>query len=114
MKTFTFYFNELIELWRQYLVEVEAEDYEEALEKCKYRDFDIVDSEELWDTERPAYNKDRHSPTIEIRDGETDDILYDNYAGDDKRNIAMNNSDDETDNEGADNDIDKWRNINND
>lgn len=47
MKKYNFYINELRPIWWKYFVEVEAENEQEALEKAKNFDCDVLDSDIL-------------------------------------------------------------------
>ena len=71
MKKYNFYIDELRPIWWRYFVEVDAENEQEALEKAKNLDCDILDSDMLDTAE--------YSNKIEIMDSNLN-TLYSNIC----------------------------------
>lgn len=82
MEEYYFAILELKEVWQQTMVSVEANSYQEALEKCMYRDYEIVlDVKNLDKTESAAPQYCGNRATIEIIDPDTNLKIFDNLDG---------------------------------
>lgn len=77
---YTFNISQLMQVWLDMQVQVEAETTEEALEKCKKEQYDITDSETLYDTMEPA-PKVKGEATFEVSDIHNE-LIYTNKDGD--------------------------------
>lgn len=77
---YTFNISQLMQVWLSMQVEVEAKDYAEALEKAKREEYDITDSETLYDTMKSA-SKVKGEATFEVSDIHNK-LIYTNKDGD--------------------------------
>ncbi len=75
--TYDLYFDEKLEIWRRNYVTIEADSEEEAINKILEGNYDIDDSELLFETE--AYIPPKEGATLEIYDTDSDELLYNNY-----------------------------------
>lgn len=85
MKTFDFYRDEKCSVWTRSKFSIEAETYEEAVQKVLFMedncDYDEVDSQfevlyETMDALTPDVNEDK--PTIELFSSDTDKVIFSN------------------------------------
>lgn len=87
---FEFYKDELCKVWYRDYIEVEAESYEEAVEKMRnYElndlDNETSDSEIIFDSlEYMSVESNNGFATFEIVDPNNDEVLYDNVPKDKK------------------------------
>lgn len=58
--------DEKIEVWKRTYVNVEADNLKAAIEKCKEENYEITDTEILYDTERLLNPEEVEGPTREI------------------------------------------------
>lgn len=77
METFDLILDELVAVWERKYVSVEAESLEEALEKVDKGDYELNDSETLYDTEEYLSPSKEFPTTMEIflSDDESNPIL---------------------------------------
>lgn len=77
MEVFDLIIEEKVLLWERTFVQVKAESLEEAIEKCKRRDFLYADMEALYDTEEHVDPSPENPVTLEIYKS-TQDLCQDN------------------------------------
>lgn len=80
MSIYRFNVSQLMQVWLDMQVQVEAETAEEALEKCKKEQYDITDSETLYDTMEHA-PKVKGEATFEISN-EHNELIWNDTDGD--------------------------------
>lgn len=79
MSEFNMRVEERIAMWRREYVTVEAETLEEAIQKCIDGDYDIDDSEDLYETAERMDENEIKDSTFEIfQDDSSDSPVYTN------------------------------------
>lgn len=78
MSEFNMRVEERIAMWRREYVTVEAETLEEAIQKCIDRDYDIDDSEDLYETAERMDENEVQDSTFEIFQDDSDSLVYTN------------------------------------
>ena len=77
MEVFNLTVEEKNTVWERLYVTVEAESLEEAIAKCNRGNYDVYDSETLYETMEPLAPTEESPVTLEVYD-ENNDILFDN------------------------------------
>lgn len=65
--------DEKIEVWKRTHVNVEADDLDTAIEKCLDDDYEVTDTEILYETERPLSPNHTNGVTVEIYSSNSSD-----------------------------------------
>lgn len=78
MSEFNMRVEERIAMWRREYVTVEAETLEEAIQKCIDGDYDIDDSEDLYEIAERVDENEVQDSTFEIFQDDSDSLLYTN------------------------------------
>lgn len=78
MEKYKLTIDEKVSIWKRTYVEVEANNLEEAVEKCKDEEYEVYDSEYLDWTEE-LETPDEYSTYEIYLDGNFSDTLYSNY-----------------------------------
>lgn len=78
MSEFNMRVEERISMWRREYITVEAETLEEAIQKCIDGDYDIDDSEDLYETAERMDENEIQSSTFEIFQNDSDSLVYTN------------------------------------
>lgn len=78
MSEFNMRVEERIAMWHREYVTVEAETLEEAIQKCIDGDYDIDDSEDLYETAERVDENEVQDSTFEIFQDDSDSLLYTN------------------------------------
>ena len=78
MSEFNMRVEERIAMWRREYVTVEAETLEEAIQKCIDGDYDIDDSEDLYETAERMDENEIQDSTFEIFQDDSDSPVYTN------------------------------------
>ena len=77
MNTYTFYIDELNQIWSRIYIKVDADTKEEAINKCLDGEYSITDAKYLYDTAERI--ESTNGPSTEIYDL-SGDVLYSNYV----------------------------------
>ena len=77
MKRFRLYIDRKVIEWERTTVLVDAENQEEAIQKCIDEDYEVDSTETLYDTQKLV--EPINGPTFEIYDGEHPNPIYTNY-----------------------------------
>ena len=78
MSEFNMRVEERIAMWRREYVTVEAETLEEEIQKCIDGDYDIDDSEDLYETAERVDENEVQDSTFEIFQDDSDSLVYTN------------------------------------
>ena len=78
MSEFNMRVEEMISMWRREYVTVEAETLEEAIQKCIDGDYNIDDSECLYETAERMDENEVQDSTLEIFQDNSDSPVYTN------------------------------------
>lgn len=78
MSEFNMRVEERISMWRREYITVEAETLEEAIQKCIDGDYDIDDSEDLYETAERMDENEVQDSTFEIFQDDSDSLVYTN------------------------------------
>lgn len=65
--------DEKIEVWKRTHVNVEADDLDTAIKKCLDDDYEVTDTEILYETERPLSPNHTNGVTVEIYSSNSSD-----------------------------------------